>query len=103
MTYSSVPWSIEQHMIENGDVWIVAYFDPAYGTPIPIAEIVTEDDHGAFMRPEAEANAKLMVAAPRLLDVLQEVLVETNFISLQAARSYIWESLTELDLNTEAP
>lgn len=70
--HTSGPWAIEA-IFEDNDLSIVLDYEvPGEGSPIPIGHacVCENDGHIPRTKAEAEANARLMAAAPDLLDAL---------------------------------
>lgn len=70
MKHTKGPWTTEAVMSEALQDICLGYEIPGAGTPILIASVY-EDDHGFINYLEAEANARLIAAAPELLEQLQ--------------------------------
>lgn len=78
VTHTRGPWCVEAAMSDRAYDIALDYEIPEAGSPILIAS--TYSDEGEIERPgyispaEAEANARLMAAAPELLDALRLIL-----------------------------
>jgi hypothetical protein len=71
------PWNVEQDVVNNGDILIMTpEFRPL--ASVDVREI-PEDTEG-IPRETALANAKLIAAAPKLLDALKKFLLLRDWV-----------------------
>jgi hypothetical protein len=69
------PWKTEDIFEDGGLDICIGYEIEGAGSPVPIAHVVAVDDHGFCpkTKSEVDANARLMAAAPELLEIVRHV------------------------------
>lgn len=85
--YTPGPWAIDNLSLQTGTCSIVSYDNPdsAFGTPV--ASIIDKSSDNELLPNERTANARLIVAAPELLEMLEEAHAHLEYYNYGAS----WE------------